>query len=64
MTRRPEAHVLSLQNDLRVVGNRLFGIVDRMVSVPTLYPVLVLAAVFVLCLAILRSRVRAVEIVG
>lgn len=63
MTRRPEAHVLSLQHDLRVVGNRLFGIVDRMVSVPTIYPVLVLAAVLALCLAILRSRVRAVEIV-
>jgi ABC-2 type transport system permease protein len=64
MTRRPEAHVLSLWNDLIVVGKRLFGITDRIASVPTLYPALVLAAVFALCLAILRSRVRAVEIVG
>jgi ABC-2 type transport system permease protein len=64
MTRRPEAHILSLQNDLRVVGNRLFGITDRIASVPTLYPVLVLAAVVLVCLAVLRSRVRAVEIVA
>ena len=64
MTRRPEAHVLSLQNDLRVVGNRLFGVADRVVGVPTLYPLLALAAVLFICLAILRSRVRAVEIVG
>jgi ABC-2 type transport system permease protein len=64
MTRRPEAHVLSLQNDLRIVGNRLFGNVDRAVSVPTLYPLVVLAVVLVLCMAVLRSRVRAVEIVG
>jgi ABC-2 type transport system permease protein len=64
MTRRPEAHILSLQNDLRIVGNRLFGITDRIASVPTLYPVLVLAVVVLVCVAVLRSRVRAVEIVG
>ena len=64
MTRRPEAHILSLQNDLRIVGNHLFGITDRIASVPTLYPVLVLAVVVLGCLAVLRSRVRAVEIVG
>jgi ABC-2 type transport system permease protein len=64
MTRRPEAHILSLQNDLRIVGSRLFGITDRIASVPTLYPVLVLAVVVLGCLAVLRWRVRAVEIVG
>jgi ABC-2 type transport system permease protein len=64
MTRRPEAHILSLQNDLRIVGNRLFGITDPLASVPTFYPVLVLAVVVLGCVAILRSRVRAVEIVG
>jgi len=64
MTRRPEAHILSLQNDLRIVGNRLFGITDRVASVPTFYPVLVLALVVIACLVVLRLRVRAVEIVG
>jgi ABC-2 type transport system permease protein len=60
---RPEAQVLSLQNSLRLVGNLLFGITERGVAVPTAYPPLVLIAVAAGCLAILRSRVRAVEIV-
>ena len=64
MTRRPEAHILSLQNDLRIVGNRLFGITDPVASVPTFYPALVLALVVIACLVVLRLRVRAVEIVG
>ncbi|MFI5184016.1 MAG: ABC transporter permease [Vicinamibacteria bacterium] len=63
MTRRPEAHILSVWNDLILVGKHLFGITDRIASVPTLYPALVLAGVVLACLAILRSRVRAVEIV-
>lgn len=60
---RPEAHVLSLQNDLRVVGNLVFGITERGLVVPPAYPPLVLVAVALGCLAVLRARVRAVEIV-
>jgi len=59
---RPEAQVLSLQNSLRMVGNLLFGIAEGS-AVPTAYPPLLLIAVAAGCLAILRSRVRAVEIV-
>lgn len=60
---RPEAQVLSLQNSLRMVGNLLFGIAERGVGVPAAYPLLLLITVAAGCLAILRSRVRAVEIV-
>jgi ABC-2 type transport system permease protein len=60
---RPEAHVLSLQNDLRVVGNLMFGITERGVPVPAVYPPVVLVLVALGCLAVLRARVRAVEIV-
>jgi ABC-2 type transport system permease protein len=63
LTRRPEAQLLSIQQDLRTVGNLLFGIASAGAPLPAAYPVLVLAAVSVACLAILRSRVRAVEIV-
>jgi ABC-2 type transport system permease protein len=60
---RPEAQVLSLQDDLRMIGNLLFGIEGRGVTVPPAYPPIVLALVALGCLAVLRSRVRAVEIV-
>lgn len=60
---RPEAQVLSLQNDLRMIGNLLFGIAGRGVTIPPAYPPIVLALVALGCLAVLRSRVRAVEIV-
>lgn len=63
LTRRPEAHLLSLQQDLRALGNALFGISAPGGEVPTLYPLLVLAAVTAACVAVLRARVRAVEIV-
>jgi ABC-2 type transport system permease protein len=63
MTDRPEPHVLSLQNDLRVVGNTIFGIATRGPVVPAAYPPIVLALLAVGCLLVLRSRVRAVEIV-
>jgi len=46
-----------------MVGNLLFGIAERAGAVPTAYPPLLLLAVAVACLAVLRSRVRAVEIV-
>jgi ABC-2 type transport system permease protein len=60
---RPEAHVLSLQDDLGMIGNLLFGIAQRGAAVPAAYPPIVLVLVALGCLAVLRSRVRAVEIV-
>jgi ABC-2 type transport system permease protein len=61
--RRPETALLSLQADLRSLGVTLFGLTDRSVSVPWAYAMAVLAAVSVGCVLVLRSRVRAVEIV-
>jgi hypothetical protein len=62
ISHRPEAQVLSLQNDLRIVGRLLFGIADR-ADMPALHAFVVLALASAAALAILRSRVRAVEIV-
>lgn len=61
--RRPETALLSLQADLRSLGVTLFGLSDRSVSVPWAYAAATLGAVSIGCLLILRSRVRAVEIV-
>jgi len=63
MADRPEAHVLSLLNNLRMVGNLLFGIAARGAAVPAALPPIVLALGALACLAVLRARVRAVEIV-
>jgi len=60
---RKEAVLLSLQADLQSLGVALFGVVDRQLAIFWGWPLLVLAAVSLGCLAILRSRVRAVEIV-
>jgi ABC-2 type transport system permease protein len=60
---RKEAALLSLQSDLQALGVALFGVVDRRLDVFWGWPLLVLVAVALSCLAILRSRVRAVEIV-
>ncbi len=60
---RREAVLLSLVGDLRSLGVALFGVSDRMLSVFWAWPLLVLAAVSLGCLAVLRARVRAVEIV-
>jgi ABC-2 type transport system permease protein len=60
---RQEAVLLSLQADLQALGVALFGVVDRSLRIPWTWPLLVLALVSLGCLAILRSRVRAVEIV-
>jgi ABC-2 type transport system permease protein len=64
LTRRPEAHLLSIQQDLKIVGEALFGLASRDAGIPAAYPLLVVAVVMVGCLAVLRARVRAVEIVG
>jgi hypothetical protein len=60
---RKEAALLSLQADLQSLGVALFGVVDRRLDIFWGWPLLVLAVVALACLAILRSRVRAVEIV-
>jgi ABC-type transport system involved in multi-copper enzyme maturation permease subunit len=60
---RKEAVLLSLQADLQALGVALFGVVNRQLDIFWGWPLLVLATVSLGCLAILRSRVRAVEIV-
>jgi ABC-2 type transport system permease protein len=60
---RPESLLISLQASMQAVGNAMFGIRDRAFEIPWAQPALVLALVCLGCLAILRSRVRAVEIV-
>jgi ABC-2 type transport system permease protein len=61
--RQKPAMLLSIQTNLRARGTALFGIVDRQVVMAWGWSALVLALVSLACLAILRSRVRAVEIV-
>jgi ABC-2 type transport system permease protein len=60
---RPVA-LLSLRADLRALGAALFGVAERGPTLPWSWPAAVLLAVSLLCLVILRSRVRAVEIVS
>lgn len=60
---RHEAVLLSIQADLRALGNLFFGIAERGGALPWFYPAAVLLAVGLGCLAVLRARVRAVEIV-
>jgi ABC-2 type transport system permease protein len=61
--RQRTAMLLSVQADLRALGAALFGLTDRQVVVAWGWAALVLVALSLACLAILRSRVRAVEIV-
>ena len=61
--RRPETALLSLQADLRSLGVALFGLTERAVTLPWAYAAAMLVTVSIACLLILRSRVRAVEIV-
>jgi hypothetical protein len=60
---RKEAVLLSLQSDLRSLGVALFGVTDSQLDLAWVWPLLVLAVVSAGCLAVLRARVRAVEIV-
>jgi ABC-2 type transport system permease protein len=60
---RKEAVLLSLQADLQALGVALFGVADRSLQIPWVWPLAVLVAVSLGSLAVLRSRVRAVEIV-
>ncbi|MFN8094091.1 MAG: ABC transporter permease subunit [Vicinamibacteria bacterium] len=61
---RAEASLLSLRADLDAVGAALFGNADAAGGVHWAWSLAVLAAVAVSCLAVLRARVRAVEIVS
>jgi ABC-2 type transport system permease protein len=61
--RQKPAMLLSIQADLRALGAAMFGLADRDIVMHWGWAALVLAALSLGCLAILRSRVRAVEIV-
>jgi ABC-type transport system involved in multi-copper enzyme maturation permease subunit len=58
-----QAVLLSLQANLRALGNLLFGISPRGAEVDSAWAIVILVGVALACLAILRARVRAVEIV-
>ena len=60
---RSEAMLLSLQADLRALGAALFGLSDGDLALHWAAPAVVLVLVALGCLAVLRARVRAVEIV-
>ena len=60
---RPEGALLSLSANLKAVGNAMFGVVDRTLTLPVAYPAVLLALTALGCLFVLRARVRAVEIV-
>ena len=60
--RWPGSLVLSLRSDLRALSDAIFGFTPRP-EVHWAWPAAILTAVAVACLLILRSRVRAVEIV-
>ena len=61
---RPEATLLSLQDNLRNVARALFGLADRAEPVSWMASLAVVALLAVGCLLVLRQRVRAVEIVS
>ena len=61
---RAEAMLVSLLADMRALGAALFGLTDtELLAVPWPAPAVVLVLVALGCLAVLRARVRAVEIV-
>lgn len=61
--RQKAAMLLSVQTNLRALGVALFGLGDREVVLAWGWPALVLLLLALGCLLVLRSRVRAVEIV-
>ena len=62
--RQKYAMLLSIQTDLRALGVKLFGLSDRDVALGWGWPALVLLLLALGCALVLRSRVRAVEIVS
>jgi ABC-2 type transport system permease protein len=63
MYRRPETALLSFRASLQSLAAAMFDLSERAVRLPWFYPAAVLTVVAVGCLLVLRSRVRAVEIV-
>jgi len=61
--RRPETALISFRASLQSLAAALFGLSERSVSLPWFYPAILLTVVALGCLLVLRSRVRAVEIV-
>jgi ABC-2 type transport system permease protein len=61
--RRPETALVSPLGQLYSLGVALFGLGERALTLPWFYAAAVLSALALGCLLILRSRVRAVEIV-
>lgn len=61
---RSEWALLSVPAMLRAVGNALFGVKESVLELHWALALAVLLAVAVACLAVLRARVRAVEIVS
>ncbi len=55
--------LFSIQTDLKILGNALFGITDPRLAIAPWVPAVVLLLVGIGCLFVLRQRVRAVEIV-
>jgi ABC-2 type transport system permease protein len=60
---RAEAMVVSLLADMRSLGVAFFGLTDHELTLHWAAPAVVLLLAAIACLAILRARVRAVEIV-
>ena len=60
---RPEIALLSLQADVRALGRALFGVAGTTHDLLWIWPLAAMAAAVIGCVAILRQRVRAVEIV-
>jgi ABC-2 type transport system permease protein len=63
MYRRPETALISFRASLQSLAAAVFGLSERAVTLPWFYPATVLAVVGFGSLLVLRSRVRAVEIV-
>jgi ABC-2 type transport system permease protein len=61
--RAREAVLLSLLADLKALGVALFGVADRSLQIAWAWPLVVLVLVAISSLVVLRTRVRAVEIV-
>lgn len=60
---RPEVALLSLQANVQAVGNAMFGVKDHSLTLFWVWPALALVLAALGCMAVLRSRVRAVEVV-
>ena len=60
---RPEVSLLSVQADVRAVGKALFAATERVGALHWAWPLLALVLASLGCLAVLRARVRAVEVV-